>query len=1450
MDPVSQNGLSEMAGILDSKAFDMLRSMLSDGLDPELQGLDQELIFGYSTDAADVQVASSAGPKDSIPKLPGAIDYEDEQEAIEMDVEHARQLLESARGAESPSQQFDFDEQEGTSSTMKKVSVDFDEEATPVDSTGQHASVSVDGVVQSAAVATKAPAIKFYDVDSSQSANAQKDDEPDAEDDDNLVIRRKRQAPAGQAGTQSSLPAKPNPLLQFALKKSNDKLLLRTSKLLFQKSDLEDAQYYASRGSLQTVHAKSFLEPTTDDIVHFSKEILEEETTEPSDEKDAAGFDRMVIAPLSFVSPSFDLEVALSEESDFGRVHPALLPVSLLNWETQVWEMALGKKGNVTSWEKKLLPPSAKLNVAAVHGQWDTSVFETCDSVSFPLLFDLNDDSFGVSMEELTRVAERAKQVFSDDVMRSKFGTLTFENKIRATLVRDEEAVEDQIGEIVHTQLAWKLDPRYFARTVNRTIAMFHVRPFLLPGLLVKADPHIIVGKDAGSGPLAAKETAKMRRRNASTFKDEDVSSRSGRVVLMEYREELPAYMSVPSMGARVRNFYLRMDAPTAPEGSVRKQISAKPNPQDVQDPATVLSEQELSRYSRLKETLEDGSLEIVSSLKDVPFLTILEPGDSVCALDTHMFASEMSGHAVPETDFLLTVSRDSKLKKNNVYLREIDKLYAVSYQQAKRQEESAGMLVSKFAGEVPGPSAKVRTQWDRKRVLFHEYRLLEKEARRDDEGRISRVAPFQSLLDLVPDVDAQTIRRICNEECDVRSSKFQWKSEREFPSEARIVETLSPEDYCRYVMMEAGLAYLEDQRGIDREAAETALLNVLFAANNAENKSLDSGFRLTAEDEKTISAVQHELKIAPWISSTTFINAFSGSGSVRFADIHFVTPEEVLQAQEDFSKVTEIRAEFAKNQLKKMGIDADAMSSMERVETLRKHIAKGLHLNVKTASYTVAMHHTLRIVFGKASRALRPTETFSDEQEFHYETAVSAGETAEEVKRDEDRLKALEEFEMEDVDMNADQDSDDASDARSVTSRATSKAGDFARERGRRSSKILRRFEKMKDPVTGEEKEVVSIISDPSEVDAILKRQEAVQVFRKLLQGMEDGGSSMVRSSMVLDQIRDLRKKEQEIRRDQIQTAMDSKKRCCKACKQKGHISSNRICKLHPEHLAYFRDLPDGTSVRVADEQAPSGGLQGRGRGRGRGRKRGAVVATDPAAGVGLPRPVKHRRGGFRQPAASLLPMDSGVSSGQFDSLVDEDFEYQRRSSNRSNRTVGSRRAAVFRRIVDEIMEAAISDDHLYLRTFLRNPVKELEVFAPQLAKQYRKSIRHPMFLESVQSKVQNLKYDSVDAFSDDVSLMFSNARMFYTNLPEFTSVLVDADAAERFINGRMQEHSEELRSLEETGGRDGGPITGASPAKRARFQDGHTDTPGFGDDEFVVPTSDALPLYGSSQG
>jgi len=302
-----------------------------------------------------------------------------------------------------------------------------------------------------------------------------------------------------------------------------------------------------------------------------------------------------------------------------------------------------------------------------------------------------------------------------------------------------------------------------------------------------------------------------------------DLSSREGRVVLLEYIEENPLLLSNVGMGSKLKNYY------------------RKRNP----------SEHPFLRH-------EDGENVFLDPSDPSPFLGEVEEGKTVHAVDNNLFIAPIAKHAVSSNDFLL-VKIDNKF-----YIREIPAVYTVGQLQPKM--------------EVYAPNSRAVSNYTKNRLQAYIYRLFMN--KKVDQHRIR----INEIVRLFPGSSEAVIRRKLKECADFQRGGDEngyWtvKDQSNMPSEEDVRSLVPPEQVCLHESMQAGQFRL-NQNGIRKfttiTPAFTAALSMIDSDRNSDDKLRRSAHLL-----------EEELLLTPWNLTSNFVGVVhEGKGMLQLTGL------------------------------------------------------------------------------------------------------------------------------------------------------------------------------------------------------------------------------------------------------------------------------------------------------------------------------------------------------------------------------------------------------------------------------------------------------------------------------------------------------------------------------------------------------------------------------------
>ena len=299
----------------------------------------------------------------------------------------------------------------------------------------------------------------------------------------------------------------------------------------------------------------------------------------------------------------------------------------------------------------------------------------------------------------------------------------------------------------------------------------------------------------------------RQRERDASGGGDvffmrslEDLSAKDGHLILCEYCEEHPPLVSMVGMASRIITYYRK-----APKGSdTPHQL---PFPFGDTYPA-----------------------------KQPPYLLgKLTPGTRISTLDNKLFTSPVYLHTVPDTDFLLIISRDG------FFIRKMSVILCIGQQNPKLEVPHPN---SRQAGNIMKDLFQVR--------LYRMFLSNEEEPKRVKMEAVNRA--FQHLSE---NFVRKTLRQ-CSDLVKAGPDFSSWVLKRDFrlPTEEELCLMLSPEQVCTYYSMQAG-----EQRLRDAGYTGTSI------SSEAEDDDSDDD----------AAKIEDEIMTAPWRTTKHYLAALQG---------------------------------------------------------------------------------------------------------------------------------------------------------------------------------------------------------------------------------------------------------------------------------------------------------------------------------------------------------------------------------------------------------------------------------------------------------------------------------------------------------------------------------------------------------------------------------------------
>ncbi|KJE96795.1 hypothetical protein CAOG_007064 [Capsaspora owczarzaki ATCC 30864] len=315
-----------------------------------------------------------------------------------------------------------------------------------------------------------------------------------------------------------------------------------------------------------------------------------------------------------------------------------------------------------------------------------------------------------------------------------------------------------------------------------------------------------------------------------------DLSGRDGDIVLLEYCEEFPPLVSNVGMVSRLYNLYRRTE------------------PQDDNAPE-----------------LPFGMTRFQGAADSSPFLGQLKPGSALQYVDNTLYLAPAYPHEIAPTDFLVIRVKDHH------YIRPIDGLFVL------------GQTLPKI--EVPAPNSKKASDFMRNRVQAFIYRQLKQSKlsiKKNDKSR----RPFVKLGDLIaafPSIPVAMLRKRLKILCECvrsglgdQSEEWELRTNQRIPPEEELRQLVTPEQACAHESMLASQQMLRDSG---------------FGADDLilEPPSLTPD----GDEEDQDQRIQTELKLAPWNTTHTFLDAQQGKCHLKLTG-----PGDPTGAGEGFSYI------------------------------------------------------------------------------------------------------------------------------------------------------------------------------------------------------------------------------------------------------------------------------------------------------------------------------------------------------------------------------------------------------------------------------------------------------------------------------------------------------------------------------------------------------------------
>ncbi|CAJ0959311.1 unnamed protein product, partial [Mesorhabditis belari] len=276
----------------------------------------------------------------------------------------------------------------------------------------------------------------------------------------------------------------------------------------------------------------------------------------------------------------------------------------------------------------------------------------------------------------------------------------------------------------------------------------------------------------------------------------QDLSGRDGELLLLEYSEEHPPLLSQTGMASKLRNYY--------------KRKTGKEHDLDFEYGETAFTH--------------------------IPFLGILQPGQSLQSIENNLFRAPIYRHATKRTDFLLIH------QKGSWYIRQMPPTFVV------------GQECPLY--EVPSPNSKRAAQFVRDSLMASIYRLFWES---NEDPRKIKIEDLKAAFPHYAEGSLRKRLKVCADfkRLGPGPEHCFWILRPDFrlPSKEEVLAMVTPEMYCAQYSMLATEQRLKDAGYGER---------YFFTPENEEESN----------DEVTI---EDEIKAAPWNTTRAYIWAMRG---------------------------------------------------------------------------------------------------------------------------------------------------------------------------------------------------------------------------------------------------------------------------------------------------------------------------------------------------------------------------------------------------------------------------------------------------------------------------------------------------------------------------------------------------------------------------------------------
>ncbi|EGD75995.1 hypothetical protein PTSG_00702 [Salpingoeca rosetta] len=368
---------------------------------------------------------------------------------------------------------------------------------------------------------------------------------------------------------------------------------------------------------------------------------------------------------------------------------------------------------------------------------------------------------------------------------------------------------------VTHANPALKLDERFFPTHLTQKDLRYFHRPTLRNIVENERSPL------QNANLLEQNRKPKMQRATGtSPFDADDITAKTGRVVLAEYSEEHPFFIMRPGMCTVIRNFHRPGPTPYKP--------------------------------------LPYGILIPIEKVDGSPFLGRMARGQTVQAFENNLFRAPAYAHHMRGTDFLVTRNPQTK----ELHVRYIGDIFVV------------GQLMPKMA--LPAPNSKAASDLQRKRLEAFVYRMFFKRTVRSRKRRHRQERPrvrMDAVKKAMPDQSDTNIRRVLKECAKFQrhgadNGSWEWKLD-SLPTKYDLQAKITPEEVCAYESMLAAEQRLRDmgyKTALIAEAADEARKE----PTRNEGDDDEDGDKESGGDG---TGAVDEAKVAPWCLSQDFVD-------------------------------------------------------------------------------------------------------------------------------------------------------------------------------------------------------------------------------------------------------------------------------------------------------------------------------------------------------------------------------------------------------------------------------------------------------------------------------------------------------------------------------------------------------------------------------------------------